>query len=358
MLSPYSQMVNKYQKKLEETDSILDYDSFVNIINEMLAKSKEEKVLRGSGYGVNSYFYGYYSELLNYANVTKSQYLIPSVEHGVCFADIPWAYDPHFFWYISQSANRKADISSLSKGRVIVLPVGAYIQYSRYYYDLNKRNTLKNKYGKTLLVMPTHTWEGSQDANGVSEDIVDMIYRRYGSQFDTIMVCVYWHDVNSETYKKFQNRGAKLVSAGFRGDQNFIRRLKTIIDLSDAVFTDGLGTNIGFCMSMGKKIFIDNLKPLENDIKYNNNNKLFAEAFMTNNDGNYSDEQVVCQKNLYDKFWGNIFYSPEELHNIFDSLHNVLVDGNYSFEQVGNVIENIWRNSNSTEYDSVRKYIC
>ena len=78
-------------------------------------------------------------------------------------------------------------------------------------------------------------------------------------QYDTVMVSVYWNDVESKLYGMFEKCGAILVSSGFRGDKAFISRLKTLISLSDCVCGNAFGTHIGYAMYLNKPfIYINN----------------------------------------------------------------------------------------------------
>ena len=73
------------------------------------------------------------------------------------------------------------------------------------------------------------------------------------------MVSIYWNDVDSDLCELFRKKGAMLASNGFRCDDNFIRRLKAIIQLSDVTLGNDLGSHIGYSIYLGKPhIFVSN----------------------------------------------------------------------------------------------------
>lgn len=142
------------------------------------------------------------------------------------------------------------------KRNVPVFTVGPYIQYAEQFYDEEKRLAKKRGLGKTLLFFPGH----SVNTASVSREMLSLLTQLeiIASNYETVLVCVFWWDLNSPTLKEYEDRGYKVVSAGYVNDPMFLSRLKTIISLSDAVSSDVLGTHAAYCWSLGKPFSLIN----------------------------------------------------------------------------------------------------
>ena len=72
--------------------------------------------------------------------------------------------------------------------------------------------------------------------------LLDQIYEDYKKQYDTLFLSVYWSEMDAELYTHAKKMGFHIVSAGFRFDSDFARRLRTIFELSDLIITDSYAT--------------------------------------------------------------------------------------------------------------------
>ena len=104
------------------------------------------------------------------------------------------------------------------------------------------------------------------------------------------------------------------MSAGFRGDISFVRRLKTIIELSDCVVGNDLGTNIGCCLALNKKFIIldDTLRKRTIWKEYEDNYLLFLKAFGDEDYTGFTEEQLSLQKYLFEYYWGGSIYKTRD----------------------------------------------
>ena len=171
----------------------------------------------------------------------------PSIEHGMIFYDA-----------IFEDTNNTAPITTSTMGpfrqeiiqkhrQIPVFVVGPYIQYAEPFYKENQFATEKKKLGKTLLVFPSH----STNLSSVSLD--EKIYiakiNEIATEYDSVVVCSFWWNLNDPLIEMMKSSGFRVVSAGFRDDPNFLPRLKTIIRLADLAVGDSIGTNVGYCFS-------------------------------------------------------------------------------------------------------------
>lgn len=323
---------NKELKKIIKIDSILDYNNFKDKIQKFITN---EKIATYKGYCSDSLYYGYYNELLKYSDfhIKSKTILFSNIEHGIRMDQCQWKYYKNSINYVAQGEYRKKDIQSINKWKP-VFSIGPYIHYANKFYSEEKENEIKKSLGKVLLIFPSHTNEWERD-KATSKDFVDYIYEKYDKMFDTFLVCSYWKDVNDDVYKKFMEKGAKIVSAGFRGDVQFIKRLKTIISLSDAVVGDDIATNIGFCLYMNKPFALERNEPRYEDKNYQENFRKFKEAFTTE-DFNYTYEQRLKQEKLYNYFWGgeNNIKSKQEIYMILEFTNELLKKSHYSINKL------------------------
>ncbi len=323
----YNNRLYKYIKKLRNTDSVLNYYDYSKIIIEM--KNRFQYCDFHFRYA-DSLYYGYYQALLKYSGI-KTKHTIPlltGMEHGIRFDKGKWIYKSLNTCYICQGAKRISEISDLDK-KMPIIPVGPYIHYATEYYEENIIDDIKKKLGRTLLFFPSHTCESEPD---MDDRLTDIVIERYAGQFDTIMACIYWHDVDSPIVSKLKDKGVVIVSAGFRGDSLFINRLKSIIHLADYVIGNDIGTNIGFSLYMGKQFeLIGKCIENKNDAVYSDNYKAFYDAFHKEDGTDFSEHQLLRQQELYNDFWGPKFLmSQKELYSLFHRVEKLLKQSKYN----------------------------
>lgn len=329
--------------KCSDIDSIQDFETF----QELVKLWKKEKNFSSAlnvykCVGSESLLYGHLHALCDYCGMEyhNSNLLFPKIKHGMYFWEKPsqWIFESADFNYIFQGTDKIGIIHDINP-YIPAYSVGPYVHYARdYYTDVEFRN-LKKQIGKTLLVFPFHSYE-TRKLSCDSKKLVDDIYLRYASEFDTIMVSIYWNDVDNEICKLFKEKGAMLVSNGFRGDDNFIRRLKAIIQLSDVTLGNDLGSHIGYSIYLGKPhIFLGNHKCTvdkedefmrlsnQDEIEKADNFNRCIEEFSYEN---YKLGLLGMESVFYKKFWGGkeCVKSPEELKAIFEVSNKIL---EYSF---------------------------
>lgn len=318
--------------QVEKMDSILEYEKFKDTIQEKIFCKNPIALYR---YSRQSYYYGYYDSFIEYAGVNKAQYNIPMfshMEHGMADCSnnkTPFSTDS--VCYCSHSDYRRQEIHKIAPARMY-FSIGPYIHYAKKYYSEEKEQKIKNKLGRTLLVFPFHQCEGEINGVGQENVLLNTVYSKYHHMYDTIMVCAYWYDVNSSIFDEYKKRGAKIVSAGFRGDPNFIRRLKSIISLSDAAVMDEMGTNLGFCIYMNKPVYMEKRECRMHDRVYKENMKKFIEAFYSENQL-FDENQKKLQNQLYEYFWGgSCTKTRDEARAILEVIKSILQIAGYNMK--------------------------
>lgn len=284
-------------------DSITDINVLSKALLEYSAKKRENYYFC---VGQESLLYGHADALYTYAGKALQKPLyFPKIEHGINFYESPDVFRESYPVpnYIFQG-KYKVDIAEKMGVKAPLHCIGPYIHYAENAYSTQQIEDFKSHAGRTLLVFPSHTYELSQNQYDMKR-FVENVVGTYGREYNTILVCAYWLDLDSDVYKLFASYGAKIVSAGVRFDPAFIRRLKTVIALSDTVLVNDIGTNIGYSLYMGKKVIMmpDNLNLKDDSMKsgrlkttYESNYQSFSEAF--------SGENIESQQYLYRKFWG------------------------------------------------------
>lgn len=348
--------MSKWIKQFEKIDSILDFETFKNSINMMLNDKNLKKPYMIQGYATESLLYGHFNSLCRYALNTKGEfYYLPKIEHGVNpdISVVPNNEIERFSNFIFQSDYKAEQIHSVDALKPVFI-LGPYIHYAEFVYSEDKMHEIKKSLGKTLLVFPFHNFEFSSSKSD-DETFVNYIMDNYEKKYDTILVSVYWNDVNDKMYKLFEERGAKLVSSGFRGDKNFIDRLKTILYLSDDVCGNAFGTHIGYALYMNKRYFHIKTDRIFKDEKTGeiakSNTKSYDQAlcdlFQYENieNCNLNNKEI---KQFIEKYWGKEkdIKSPKEIHEIIDICKHIY-DDSKGYSNKYNDVVNKYKKANN-----------
>ncbi|MBR5564910.1 MAG: hypothetical protein IKW08_01965 [Roseburia sp.] len=331
----------RYEKFISEITQIDSIENYSEFYDKMQRALDEKQVLASTNYGAEATYYGYYDSLFEYAKMKKGRLvLIPSFEHGVRFGAPKWRYKNNSVCYACQGPKRVYEIHDVNPLKPVFV-LGPYIHYAQYYYSVEKMQMLKQQFGKTLLVFPSHTCEDNQQSRN-EKAFVDVVKDKYLSEYDTLLVCMYWNDINDPVVDAFKQIGGKIVSAGFRGDTNFIKRLKTLLYLADDVVVNDIGTNIGFAYYMGCNVYLEANKKQSADKVFQQNYNIFEKAFYSPNK-RFSVEQRELQEKLYNDYWGgqDFLLSQEDIKGILETLQYVCAESKYSIKHIPIVMKQI-----------------
>lgn len=186
-----------------------------------------------------------------------------AIEHGFYTRDYVYFQELEYKKLITFSQQRVEIISKYRKD--IAVAIGPYIHYAQNYYNNFELEKIKKNLGRTLLVFPNHSVEclNIQRTSYLEKKIEDI-----KKEFDSILICLYYADIQKGLHKYYENRGYTIVCAGHRYDINFLSRLKSIILLSDYTISNSFGTHTIYCTQLAKPHTI-----FEERFQYNVNTK-------------------------------------------------------------------------------------
>lgn len=258
-------------------------------------------------------FYGNYRAIENLSH-RKFNFVKDYLEHGISYTDE--LASVRALGYANRFCVKNIYTFSEDRAKVIeqylqtvklkknVIAVGPYILGANHFYPDTKRQELKKKYGRILLVYPAHSI-AILKANYDIQQLLDEVERR-SKHFDTVFVNLHYFDIlNEERRKQYTDRGCIIVSNGLGSDPYFISRQKDLISLSDMVMTNALGTHIGYAVCLNKPVYFYNQKislsgntSLRTE-KANNTIEQFKKSF-----GEFSFTITQEQLDMVHKIWG------------------------------------------------------
>jgi hypothetical protein len=189
-----------------------------------------------------------------------------------------------------------------------VFTTGPYINGVDFFHREEKLVELKQKYGKILLVFPSHSIENITSDYDVELFISEI--NKYKKNFDTVFICLYWADILRGMDNVYQENGFVVVTSGHRSDPRFLNRLKDLIFLSDHTMSNNIGAYIGYSICMGKPHFLYT-QPVEyakESGEISIPSPSFAQAkqkiqkCFSSFDSNIKKEQIA----LVEEYWGKI----------------------------------------------------
>lgn len=251
-------------------------------------------------------------------NLTHRTFRLSSdyLEHGVCFYDTPestmlmgYATRPGIQHIYTYSEHRKAIIQEFLRMKGLkkdVIAIGPYIAGASNFHSEEELRQIKQKYGKILLVYPSHSIDTAL-AKYDEQSLIDEI-RKHEDQFDNVFICLYWKDIlNESRLQHYLDNGFTVVCNGLGSDPHFLSRQKDLISLADMVMTNGLGTHIGYAVYLNKPVYFFQQKHYYTDGKGNVSNvpklKIIENTFI-NAFKEFSFDITPEQIGLVKEYWG------------------------------------------------------
>lgn len=200
----------------------------------------------------NSFGIGW--SLRQYAGI-KRNYCNALVEHGYFFGTYVQDVEKITFAkkLLTFGDARKKHIEAVVKDKEIY-QIGPYIHYAPDYYDEGRLKEEKKKLGRTLLVFFSHSGTGES----VSFDL-DALIKKINSikkNYQTVVISLFWSDINPEIEKRLKEEGYLIFSSGHRYDYYFLSRQKTMIKLADMTMSNSTGTHLAYCSYLNKPHWI------------------------------------------------------------------------------------------------------
>ena len=261
--------------------------------------------------------YGNYKAV---AQLKKSafNFITEYLEHGCSFSSdinsielLGYANRPFIRKIYTFSNNRKATIEKYLKSKKLkreVIPIGPYIKGVKFFKTENELLKLKEKYGRILLVFPSHSIETVKSEYDHDEFAKEIL--RVSSDFDSVFICLYWKDIQLRSFYLDKSPKLHIVTAGHRSDPKFLSRLKDLISLSSHTMSNNIGTHIGYSVCMEKPHYLytqksdyintENSSKVNVDSSYYDIKEVFCSQF-----GTYESEITSAQLKLVKKYWGD-----------------------------------------------------
>lgn len=203
-----------------------------------------DELYRGNG------LYGIGAGLRSFSG--HSEPLAACIEHGLVLGD---EFDKDMFDGALPSVITMSDLRAqrFRNHGMHSIAVGPYITYVEGALSESEFSTLKSAFGRVLLVFPCHSIEENQ-TNNIDEPVLIRECSRIVEEnsIDTVVVSMYYNDFLMGRSRAFEKLGFKVFCAGNRYDPLFLSRLKSMLMLADYCVTDGIGTHIGYALSLRK----------------------------------------------------------------------------------------------------------
>lgn len=277
-------------------------------------------------------YYGILQALLSYSGFNANRFGLRKhqiyLEHGIVIGSLVRVEDIKNLSAITftYSDYREKYISNLIKTNLY--KIGPYIHYVDSLLSDEELSRIKLVLGRVLLVFPSHSIGavGTTFNHRLFCEEIDI--KRKG--YDSVIVCMYWKDIENKDYEFYTEKGFKVVTAGHRDDLFFMHRLKSIILLSDMVMSNSLGTHVGYSLFLGKPNYIFR-QPInyfarersgvtllamekEVDATKTKDQKRIIALFST-----FNEEITDEQKIIANEIWGFEYVkNPTQLYDIFN----------------------------------------
>lgn len=308
-----------------QTDDIFNYKSTIKTKYKYYSEYYRGNMLYGTETTINTY-------------AEHDEPIKACIEHGVYFGDTVFEAEigkSGLPAVLTFSSIRKDHI--MKKSDKLSIPIGPYINYARPFGE----NDLEEKFeklGKTLLAFPIHSTDTVKCSFDIANSIDHITRFKKEKGFESVLICMFYRDIELGRDKYYLDAGFKIVSAGYKIDPLFLPRLKTILLLSDYVWTNDVGTHNGYAVFLKKPVFIwkqereyvgrgkdDVIKnvPIMKTNSAVEEKKEVYDAFNTFSE-TVTDKQIaVCNK-----YWGfEHIKNLEEMRSILISLDEVFALG-------------------------------
>ena len=293
-------IVDKFRKiiftreiKKRENYSIFDYKL---LAQDMSLYTKE--------YADND-FYGLAKIVKKVMNIPEDNCVDGCIEHGFNYDnDISDVYTAPSVIY-AFGEKRKEFLKDLYPNKKIYC-ISPYIQYVKGIYSNKKLEELKSKFGKTLLAMPSHSthYHTVNYNKKLFIKEIERIKQKYN--FDTVLICLYWKDILQGEDIEYLKQDYIICTAGHLYDPNFLKRLKSIILLSDLVISNSIGTNLGYSIVLNKPYYLYYIKTTFNNACCTEENTYYQKitSLVIKLFGKYSEKITKEQIDFVKSYWG------------------------------------------------------
>lgn len=268
--------------------------------------------------------YGHMYHLKKYAGIPEETRMNCAIEHG--FYTMYGAYINEIMHNISViltfSDFRKEIIES--RYDIKAVPIGPYIEYVEPLLSQEDVEITKKENGKTLLVMPAHYSKEETKQYDCEELFINL--QKQEKLFNKIIVSLPIFDLARGVHSIFLEKGYDVVSVGSGGDTKYLRRLKTLIDCSDAVFANAFTTGLVYSVFMKKPVYL-----LKQKITVKKESNVLYRTRETNLVQYFSEVSNDCSYNNLDNQikWGKKYAGFENIISKDDMRRILLANSKY-----------------------------
>ena len=235
------------------TLGVLDgVDDFLRAKEDLIYEFGEDSLIVKYDYDDESNYYGNLHALVEYAGISyEDEVFFPKVNHNNSFP----VFTPFFNEYATiVQGNYYVDALHKYRPYLPVFSVGPYIYYATEIINDREKEYIKKSVGRVLTIVLPHSVESMFVQNNAIS-LIDRAKKLFSDKYDNIWILTYWLDVTKELIEQVQSTGCYIVTAGFRFDPLFNRRLKTILSLSDAILDDRLSTTSCYSVLLNKHVY-------------------------------------------------------------------------------------------------------
>ncbi len=216
-----------------------------------------------------------------------------------------------------------------NKISVPVFSIGPSIAYANCLYDEFDINIIKRELGKTLVIYPVHDGEESCCSSEKSREFISyvkLVKEKYA--YDTVLVSMYYVDIERGRHFAYEKEGFIIVTAGRKDNYDFNVCMKTILRLADYVITEGVVSAIGYCTYMNIPVTV---YPKKNIAKIKQGSTVKSNGLsdhilmeIENLYKEYSEEVTKAQYEYCKYYYGyDSVLSPEEMSLLFEYLSKI-----------------------------------
>ena len=153
---------------------------------------------------------------------------------------------------LAHSEERRELIQPLTN-KLIITYGPSFVPYAKGIYTDFQVKYIKRNNGKTLVIFPVHNNDVSAYVNYKQEqdEFIEYVKKIKDEQdFEEVIACLYYVDVERGMQSLYERQGWKVVCAGNNKNYDFADALKSIFQIADAVIVQGL-TGVAYSTYLG-----------------------------------------------------------------------------------------------------------
>lgn len=282
------------------------------------------KIIANRTFCTTNYYYGHEYWMKKYCGYTK--FIYGMIEHGLYFGDNRSKVGFEEEWDLGSIltfGDSRIELLKELYPDYNIIGVGPRIHYAdidkRYYNELKSRIDSSSR---TLALYPEHCTHDEISDYSVKKFIEKAYDLAREVKAKNILLSLHPADFAKGVDKLFEEDGKNLIIVSGGSNQiNFLPRLKAIMSLADLIFTNAIGTHVGYGVYMKKPIVIDLESNMNNyTLAFEKEQKDFSSIFNGSHPLLLMQEQIdVC-----DHYFGYRYIkTPEDLFNEFVNCEKV-----------------------------------